>query len=96
MSVSRLGIHRPYDHDPESEPVLTEFRYFIDDDESVDATFNVYESTFGNGALIGWYLEAVGLVTWHRADSLEEAKAWVYGELTPWRTTEGDPSTDLT
>jgi hypothetical protein len=90
MSVTRLGIHVPYDYDREAEPVLTEFRHFIDSDD-VDATFNVYESTDGNGALIGWDLEAVGLVTWHRADSLEEATAWVYSEVTPWRTTEGDP-----
>lgn len=85
MSVRRLGTWVPYDYDRDAEPVLTEFRYFLGEDDEVDTTFNVYESTDGNGALIGWYLEAVGLVTWHRADSIEEATAWVYAELTPQR-----------
>ena len=85
MSVSKLGHWTPYDYDRAAEPVLTEFRYFLDDEENVDATFNVYASTDGNGALIGWDLEAVGLVTWHRAESLQEAIDWVYEQIKPWR-----------
>jgi hypothetical protein len=89
MTVHKVGIRMPADYDRDAEPVLTEFRYFLDDDEAVDATFNVYESTADDSALIGWYLESVGLVTWHRADSVEEATEWVYSELTPWRNANG-------
>jgi hypothetical protein len=91
MSVRKLGTWVPEDYDREAEPVLTEFRYFLDstdEDDSCDAVFNVYPSTSGDGALIGWYLDAVGLVTWHRADSIEEATEWVYSELTPWTTSD--------
>jgi hypothetical protein len=87
MSVTRLGIHVPVDYDRNAEPVLTEFRYFIDEPDEVEATFNVYETPDGIGALIGWYLEAVGLVTFHRADSIEEATVWVYEQVKPWTTT---------
>jgi hypothetical protein len=73
----------PEDYDREAEPVLTEFRYFADPADEVDATFNVYVSTEA-GALIGWDLEAVGLVTWHRADSIDEAEQWVYEQIVPW------------
>jgi len=90
MTVTKVGIHMPVDYDRDAEPVLTEFRYFLDDDEEVEATFNVYETTDGVGALIGWYLEAVGLVTFHRADSIEEAIAWVYEQITPWRNLHDD------
>lgn len=84
MSVTRLGNYMPVDYDRDAEPVLTEFRFYVDDDEEVEATFNVYEVP--GGALIGWYLEDVGLVTFHRADSVEEAIAWVYEQVTPWRS----------
>lgn len=81
MTVRKLGIYIPDDHDRDAEPLSTEFRYFIDDDE-VEATFNVFSTP--SGALIGWYLEAVGLVTWHRADSVEEAEVWVQEQIIPW------------
>lgn len=90
MTIQNLGIMVPYDYDRESEeePLLTEFRHFNgdteDETEEVDATFNIYPSTDDNGVLIGWDLEAVGLVTWHRADTYEEAEAWVYEQIVPW------------
>jgi hypothetical protein len=83
MTVTKVGTFVPNDYDRMAEPVLTEFRYFADPREEVDAIFNVYHGRDGT-ALVGWYLDAVGLVTWHRADSVEEAEAWVYEQLTPW------------
>ncbi len=92
MTVTKLGIQVPhdYDRDSEEEPLRTEFRYFAEPEDEVEATFNIYPSTEGNGVLIGWDLEAVGLVTWHRADSYEEAGRWVYEQIKPWaHLTEG-------
>lgn len=76
-AVSRIGFHMPDDApDENAEPVMTEFRYYAESDY-VQATFNVWEAS-GGSALIGWYLEDVGLVTWHRAPSLDVAIEWVY------------------
>lgn len=86
MTVQKLGIMVPHDYDRDTEePLLTEFREFIDDVEEIEATFNIYPSTEDDTFLIGWDLEAVGLVTWHRADSYEEAERWVYEQIVPWR-----------
>jgi hypothetical protein len=83
MTVTKLGTWLPDARLREAEQVLTEFRYFAEPDDEVDATFNVYD--LGDGDVyIGWDLEAVGLVTWHRADSVEEAEAWVYEQIVPW------------
>ena len=94
MAVKKLGIFTPEDYDREAPEELTEFRFFLEPDmvtesDEVDATFNVYKSSEDDSALIGWDLEAVGLVTWHRADSLDEAEAWVYEQIKPFRTWEG-------
>jgi hypothetical protein len=83
MTVSKIGIFMPDDYDRDAEPVLTEFRYFNDPEEEVDATFNVYRGSWGT-AIIAWNIEAVGVNTFHRADSLEEAEAWVYEQIVPW------------
>lgn len=83
MTVTKVGTFVPNDYDRNRDPVLTEFRYFAEPEDEVEATFNVYDVGDG-GALIGWYLEAVGLVMWHRADTVEEAEQWVYGQIVPW------------
>lgn len=75
MSVSRIGIHVPADLNREAGAVYSA------SNSATGLEFELFETTDEVGALIGYNHEDVGLVTWWRADSLEEGMGWIDKQL---------------
>lgn len=74
MSITHIGVRVPSDRD-----------HFFDEDSYSERSnlsgmeYNVYEFRGDDSkeCLIGTSHDAVGLVTWWRADTFDEAEAWV-------------------
>lgn len=75
MTITSLGIQVPSDYDHDAEPIAVEFN------DDTEMTFEIHESSEGFGYLIGSSHEAVGLVSWLRADNLADAEHWVEGAM---------------
>ena len=76
MAVTQLGVRVPEDYDRDA----TENEVYQAYDSSTGMEYTLYEAS-ENTALVGVNHEAVGLVTWWRAGSLEEGIAWIDKEV---------------
>lgn len=77
MTVSRIGIQVPSDRDEyEDDADLTEY------EELSGMEYSIFEAKDPevDDVLVATSHDAVGLVTWWRADSTEEAERWLYQE----------------